>query len=79
MPSAFWSVAGNLFQRVGTALRNDTVPECFVSCGYCGAVSCTHSMWRERILILSAQAALASSGSQPQAFLTQFSPLNFGS
>ena len=28
--TAFWSVSGNLFQRVGTALRNDTVPVYFL-------------------------------------------------
>ena len=27
---ACWSVSGNLYQRVGTALRNDITPECFL-------------------------------------------------
>ena len=30
MSSAFWSVPGNLFQRVGAALRNDLALECFL-------------------------------------------------
>ena len=30
MPSACWSVFGNLFQRVGAASRNDTATECFL-------------------------------------------------
>ena len=27
---ACWSVSGNLFQRMGIALRNDFTPECFL-------------------------------------------------
>ena len=30
MSSAFWSVPGNLFQKVGAGLRNDLAPECIL-------------------------------------------------